>query len=415
MWLLNTTTLELREFIGAVPRYAILSHTWGQDEVSFKDMRKNQQRIKGESGFIKIRQCCLQASKENFDWVWVDSCCIDKRSSAELSEAINGMFKWSDGAEVCYAYLEDVPPQAGQMPLETLSKSRWFSRGWTLQELLAPSNIEFFAKDWSLLGKKSQLDRYFVSLISAITGIGQEFLLSKARLQEVSIATRMSWAAQRETTRPEDRAYSLMGIFEINMPILYGEGLKGAFERLQVEIVKKSSDQSIFAWRLDEAPSSGPYGLLAPSPSYFKNSQFSVKALRVRLRPFYITNIGIQITLRLNLHSTLLLNPSGSEETGDRSDAVWAASLRCWTYTGGPQGPDYRRIQIYLRERQTAISSGFRVFQRVLPHQLGVQDDRIVSELVEICVPSPDQIMHLEQSGGILRVPTHELAFEGYE
>jgi hypothetical protein len=180
------------------------------------------------------------------------------------------MFKWYEGANVCYAYLEDVSIEDGKASWKAISQSRWFTRGWTLQELLAPEFILFFGKNWTILGEKSQRDEHkeFVNLISAITGIDEYSLWTASRVRETSISRRMSWAADRETTRPEDRAYSLMGL--VHMPILYGEGLENAFERLQLAIIGKSSDQSIFAWTLNEVPPADyACGLLAPSPSLF--------------------------------------------------------------------------------------------------------------------------------------------------
>src|SRR6266536_688246 len=144
MWLLNVSSLKLCDFMGKAnsPPYAILSHTWGAEEVSFKDMQpENRATAERKKGFVKIQGCCNQAQLDGYDWVWVDSCCIDKSSSAELSEAINSMFKWYHDAGICYAYLGDVPrggfdPEPKNLE-DAFSKSRWFTRGWTLQELLA--------------------------------------------------------------------------------------------------------------------------------------------------------------------------------------------------------------------------------------------------------------------------------------
>jgi Heterokaryon incompatibility protein (HET) len=192
MWLLGTKTLELTEFIGETPTYAILSHTWGQDEIPFKAMRKNIKPFLGKPGHKKIQQCCEQAAKDGYEWIWIDSCCIDKRSSAELSEAINSMFKQYANAALCYAYLEDISHRPSPVDLETLAKCRWFTRGWTLQELLAPDKVEFYAKDWTLLGQKSNDDPSFVSLLSSITGIDRFSLLQRDEIKKISIATRMS-------------------------------------------------------------------------------------------------------------------------------------------------------------------------------------------------------------------------------
>jgi hypothetical protein len=257
MWLLNVHTLELHEFVGSsIPfyHYAILSHTWGHEEVTFAEMKKSKYRdiVQRKAGFNKIRQCCAEAERDGFKWAWVDISCIDKRSSAELSEAINSMNEWYGGSGRCYVYLEDVP--SGEEAVRNIPRSRWFSRGWTLQELLAPSNLVFFVKYWTAIGF---LAKHYTRLwsnartpgidladeVSKITAIPKEFLIGQAVLTMASIAKRMFWASRRETTRPEDRAYSLMGLFDINMPVLYGEGLEKAFERLQLEIIKKSLER----------------------------------------------------------------------------------------------------------------------------------------------------------------------------
>jgi hypothetical protein len=391
MWLLNTNTLELQEFNAAVPPYAILSHTWGNEEVAFKEMRKYRESVQNKSGFLKIQQCCVKAKEDGFEWAWIDSCSIDKRSSAELSEAINSMFKWYERAEICYAYLEDVPSADGDEKEERLSRSRWFRRGWTLQELIAPKRVQFYAKDWSPLGVKSTEDYDFTALISRITGIDPGSLLYLSSLRRTSIAMRMSWAAERETTREEDRAYSLMGIFDVHMPILYGEGLERAFERLQVEIMSKSSDQSIFAWRVDKKdlldPSEG-FALLATSPSCFKGSRYTIEGLYARIRPFTVTNIGIRVTVRMH----------------HRSHDIWIATLRCLHLPDGTG--EKRRVQVFLRERQQfVVGSGIRIFQRVFPHVLeeGVHENIHVGTrdgtVLDICVPSPDQVVYLERAG----------------
>ena len=171
-------------------------------------------------------------------------CCIDKTSSAELSEAINSMFRWYQNAAVCYAFLSDVPSCLDSSAMKlNLAKSRWFTRGWTLQELIAPANLIFFSMDWNPLGTKSQIH----NILSSITGIEKKFLNSE-NLELASIAKKMSWAASRKTSRIEDIAYSLLGIFDINMPLIYGEG-KRAFKRLQEELLKtRTDDHSLFAW-----------------------------------------------------------------------------------------------------------------------------------------------------------------------
>ena len=159
MRLLHTSTLKLEEFIGSnIPPYAILSHTWGIEEVSFQDMQGSGAMEK--VGYEKISRCCEKAATGGFEYAWVDTCCIDKSSSSELSEAINSMYRWYRNAEVCYVSLSDVPHDYESLDL--FKRSRWFTRGWTLQELIAPSMVIFFDSDWEEIGTKSSLQ---ISLI----------------------------------------------------------------------------------------------------------------------------------------------------------------------------------------------------------------------------------------------------------
>jgi hypothetical protein len=221
---------------------------------------------------------------------WIDTCCIDKTSSAELTEAINSMFNWYRDAQICYAYLQDVEnDEDPSHPSSTFSRSRWFTRGWTLQELIAPPKLLFLSKDWREIGSRSDL----VDVIADITSI-DKFLFEYGILGRYSTAQRMSWASRRKTTRVEDQAYCLLGLFGVNMPLLYGEGQR-AFVRLQEEIMKHSDDHSIFAWSLATVKESG---MLATSPSDFSNSGTIVKAIKTTSSlPYSITNRGIQITL----------------------------------------------------------------------------------------------------------------------
>ncbi|KAI1157011.1 HET-domain-containing protein [Nemania diffusa] len=232
-------------FLSYVGEYAILSHTWDEDEVTFQDM-KGTDEVLHRKGYAKVKHCCFVARTSGFDYVWIDTCCIDKTSTAELSEAINSMYSWYIQAEVCYAYLADMPSYRADHLADghsRLKQSKWFTRGWTLQELIAPSKVVFLDYEWKEFGTKSSLQQS----ISHITGIPVRILSEDDDLETASIAQRMSWAANRKTSRPEDQAYCLMGLFGINMPLLYGEG-KMAFVRLQEEIMKVSDDHSIFAW-----------------------------------------------------------------------------------------------------------------------------------------------------------------------
>ncbi|KAI1401940.1 HET-domain-containing protein [Hypoxylon fuscum] len=280
MRLLNANTKEIREFHqGSTPPYAILSHTWGNEEVNLQELQalythqnKNPPRkVRSKEGYLKIKGCRTLASNHGFEWVWVDTCCIDKTSSAELSEAINSMFRWYKEAGVCYVYLADVSlSEDYHTNLSKFRESRWYKRGWTLQELVAPKEVKFYDASWNFIGTRSKLQ----AIIQDIAGIPAEFLTSES-VHNASVAQRMSWAAKRETTRIEDMAYCLMGLFDVNMPLLYGEGDK-AFRRLQLEIIQQSSDQTIFAWGFDLSlkdteAEDDEIAVLAKSPSDFVN------------------------------------------------------------------------------------------------------------------------------------------------
>ncbi|KAK0641950.1 heterokaryon incompatibility protein-domain-containing protein [Cercophora newfieldiana] len=298
MKLINTTTLELEHFPEEqAPRYAILSHTWGDDEVTFQDMQGASSEREGKNGYDKIVRTCREAKLRDLDYAWVDTCCIDKSSSAELSESINSMFRWYAKSEICFAYLVDVPSVG-------FESSVWFTRGWTLQELLAPSQLVFFDSDWSPIGTKDSRP----SGIQAATGIKREYLQPPSRagdvshevaiqelLSEASIAQKMSWAANRRTTRLEDTAYCLLGIFGINMPLLYGEG-KQAFIRLQEAILHRVyDDQTIFAWDQGSTYNSR---MLADSPDAFSNCGSIVPCRMDGYQPdLSLTNKGIRLNL----------------------------------------------------------------------------------------------------------------------
>ncbi|KAK0644348.1 heterokaryon incompatibility protein-domain-containing protein [Cercophora newfieldiana] len=283
MWLINTTTLKLEYFIGpeTAPEYAILSHTWGDGEVTFQELQ-DVDKAKLKPGFAKIQKTCdLAREQDDLQYAWVDTCCIDKSSSAELSESINSMYDWYRRSKTCYVYLNDWASDSEKdwAKLEVLTHTpregdepeplRWFTRGWTLQELIAPTNITFYDKTWAVRGTKS--DSLVVHELSRITGIAPHILQdgSESNLRKTCLGQRMSWAACRETTRKEDIAYCLLGIFQVNVPLLYGEGDR-AFIRLQEEIIKTSTDFSLFAWRqLDRTHKADQRGILSDHPREF--------------------------------------------------------------------------------------------------------------------------------------------------
>lgn len=278
MRLINAKTLLLEEFWGGpAPSYAILSHRWEAEEVSLRDWRKATKKgslssvhLKSQRGFRKISRFCEFALAKGHAYVWVDTCCIDKSSSAELQEAINSMFRWYKSAKCCYAYLFDWPAQSDEGRKKLITDCEWFSRGWTLQELLAPVDVVYLDRKWKVCGSRTD----FADEILAATGIRKANLSYAPETNPselfwwVTIAERMMWASRRKTTRVEDRAYSLLGLFDIHMPMLYGEG-EQAFRRFQEEIIKVEEDCSILAWRgLPGDKGFAPCGLAA-SPDYF--------------------------------------------------------------------------------------------------------------------------------------------------
>ncbi|KAF6831344.1 HET domain-containing protein, partial [Colletotrichum musicola] len=260
MRVLDTDTIEIISFHDLPPKpYVILSHTWGDDEVSFQEMmaangggdstNQMRARIVTKQGFKKIWETCIKAKEDGFSYAWIDTYCIDKQSSSELSESINSMYRWYQESSICYAYLVDVPTAARVVDYwdeeyfdrEGLFRSsRWFTRGWTLQELLAPEVVEFYASDWTEIGTKSSLTAH----IARITKIEKEVLSGTRPIWSCCAAEKLSWAASRETTRKEDAAYSLLGIMDVHLPLIYGEGSE-AFLRLQRAMIMESEDYSL--------------------------------------------------------------------------------------------------------------------------------------------------------------------------
>ncbi|KAI1452742.1 HET-domain-containing protein [Annulohypoxylon moriforme] len=299
MWLLHTSLLRLHHFIGQErPAYAILSHTWGNDEILFQDIQNRQDTgWKDIPGYDKLICSCLQAKRDGYQYIWIDTCCIDKTSSAELSEAINSMFQWYKSSAACYVFLEDV------RAVSDLFKSRWFTRGWTLQELIAPETVRFYDHRWNLLG-----DRFGLAPeITHRTNIGLNVLTRnhlnngypweahthsnqkstcescycvittiEDSLKTVCVAEKMNWVSERETTRIEDIAYCLLGIFGVNMTLIYGEGLN-AFRRLQEEILKRSEDQSILTWCAFDESHDATSSFLASHPRQFKLREYHIQ------------------------------------------------------------------------------------------------------------------------------------------
>ncbi|KAI6120315.1 hypothetical protein EDD16DRAFT_892319 [Pisolithus croceorrhizus] len=346
-----------------IATYAILSHRW-EDEVDYDEMagliRMNDlcgSEVRQRTGYKKIIKSCEQALLDGYRRIWIDTCCIDRRSSSELSEAINSMYRWYRTSQTCYVYLNDVedavfPTRQDFHRFNTTSGwPDWFSRGWTLQELIAPKQVKFFNKNWVSIGDKESL----AMILEKITRIPFDVLKEGHIPRRLCTAEIMSWAADRMTTRVEDRAYSLLGLFGVNMPILYGEGEK-AFQRLQVEIIQVSGDHSIFAWN-PKGQFQQIGSVLASSPSYFRgcsdvekvdydqfvdemmnyrrsgfgiarwlrSSKFAClksrdRALRSQVAILLVTSVGIQVRLPVVPHRD--------------SESVFRAILACRDYFG---------------------------------------------------------------------------------
>lgn len=330
--------LDVHEFPPKAPEdiykrrpYAILSHVWQEDELVFADLQNRD--LEGKD-YGKIIGAQGQAQRDGLQYVWIDTLCIDKSSSSELGEAINSMYKWYHQAAVCYVYLADLDgcPRLTDAVLRSggtaderywgvlFRESKWFKRGWTLQELIAPDRLRFYDKSWNFIGTLEDL----AATVSETTNIHLSMLRHQNKPEDFSIAQRMSWAANRETTRPEDRAYSLLGVLDITISIRYGEGSQ-AFLRLQEAIIARDADQSVFAWeiprvgdedvQLKERRNSYLWydhewsQLLAPSPDAFAGARDIVPSMNASL-PYRMTNLGLYITSDVPEHSeeTIILN-----------------------------------------------------------------------------------------------------------
>jgi hypothetical protein len=338
MRLINTTTFaaEFVSVAAGAKEYAILSHTWGPEELSFQELLAIEQdathRSAAKAGYLKLQGACRKARSAGIDHIWIDTCCIDKTSSTELSEAINSMYRWYKEALVCFVYLEDIEA-SGEVVNPGLEHCRWFTRGWCLQELIAPEVVEFCDKRWMTIGSKATM----ADDIAKITRICSEILLDSSLMGSVPVAQRMSWAAGRETTRKEDEAYCLLGIFGIAMPMLYGEGAQ-AFRRLQEHIITKSNDMSIFATGSFLQGGERPLfeGLFADSPKEFRNcgSVIHTPGHVVYNPAFTLTNRGLLFRhLELGLHE---------------GDAMYSLRLNCKIADG-------EEAQIYLRKVGPAL------------------------------------------------------------
>ncbi|KIK11922.1 hypothetical protein PISMIDRAFT_55099, partial [Pisolithus microcarpus 441] len=213
----------------------MFSHRWGAGEPLLRDIEGRKiYDLDGTEGLAKLQKFCLLSLRRGFIWAWSDTCCIDKDSSAELQEAIGSMFSWYHRSSLTIAYLSDVSDTA------SLASSVWFKRGWTLQELLAPPTLVFYMQDWSLAlnsdANNHKTDPTMLEEVQKATGVAVRHLKHFCPGMD-DARSRLNWAACRRTTRAEDVAYSLFGIFKVHLPVLYGESAENALGRLLVEII----------------------------------------------------------------------------------------------------------------------------------------------------------------------------------
>ncbi|PIL32572.1 hypothetical protein GSI_05275 [Ganoderma sinense ZZ0214-1] len=393
--------------------YAILSHTWDLlGEQSLQELAEIQRTHPGESVpsspalSPKIRDFCAFARNAGYDYCWIDSCCIDKTSSSELTESINSMYAWYCIADVCYTYLADVSSSADKWE-EEFRASRWHRRGWTLQELIAPKKLVFLSCDWLVLGSKAAL----APLVEDVTGISISVLMFQEPLSAVPVARRMSWAASRETTRAEDRAYSLFGIFDVQLPTIYGEGGERAFVRLQEEILRHIQDQSIFAWGLRPPPSSDTlrilprfmggkfsvtkrHALLASSPSDFQApctlelihpAEFNAM---LRLIPNILVSLDCSA---YGIHSILTHPPVYPVRTSAQTHGpTHIAILAC-------KDPARGFVVLLLRRTSTISPDEFSIGASMVPGLASLEsaEDLLEPEVVHATYITPEQVAAL--------------------
>lgn len=296
-----------------------------------------------EKGYTKIVRACELAKRDKIGYIWIDTCCIDKTSSAELTEAINSMFQWYKESLVCYAWLVDLPagiPKATLFSdMSPLRNCRWFTRGWTLQELIAPPHVKFYDEAWQFCGTRETLRVQ----LSQITNIKPDVLQDSENLDAVPVAQKMSWMAGRTTTRPEDSAYCLLGVFRIYMPMMYGEG-NNAFLRLQEEIARTSNDTTLFAWKAKRRTQTFS-GIFATSLEQFEScGQLEHISTNTFSNPeFTLTNKGLRIETDLYLG------------TGPN----YLLALNCWDAAQGPMTGEELGIGIMLQNHGSSTYARF--------------------------------------------------------
>ena len=416
MRLINTTTFQLEDMgrRGQEGNYAILSHRWTDDEIDFdsymqldKTPLQSQQPPYGyNTGLGKVWWGCYMARQQQLQYFWIDTCCIRKTSSSELNRSIVSMFKWYADAAVCYAYLASATE-----PLEYLQRSRqafldptdfdgksnkekrrpkeWFTRGWTLQELLDTKEMEILDARWNHIGSRKNLRKQIVAATNILPIYLNNFRIA-------GIAAKLSWASERETEEEEDRVYSLFGLFGVSIDVRYGEGGRSAFLRLQEEIIKNSQDESIFAWTSNRYESSG---LLAPWLDCFKHSGDVFYHTRHRPRgPYRLTNQGLEFSTG-DTFGVLEADRSlvSTKIDPDRDIATQASEtvihLVLYAWRRNPATGVSENITITLRQSVTADVPKYDFWERIDCGELGTVRGWIEMTRSEIGrVPRPETI-----------------------
>ena len=355
MRLLNTYTLEFEESFKAPSNYAILSHRWGSlnEEVSYEGYLGKSQM--NRAGYEKISKFCNIARGDGYKLAWIDTCCIDKRSSAELTEAINSMYRWYQQSGRCYVYLS-------YKDTSDWLQSEWWKRGWTLQELIAPEDLVFYDKNWRKIGNKKS--KKIADKVVDATKLPRELITSN-NLQPYSVGVKMSWMSGRTTTLEEDEAYCLLGLFDVNMPMIHGEG-RVAFIRLQQIIFERTGDETIFAFISDKStdePSQGYQSIFATSPKQFRTNDTedgNIGEMRPwRIQPPRFTVWGLEVTSnaeKIRIHKAT---------TGEKIVTIdyYVVILACGWFDQSeklPRHPCYLALIPY-EQRQANVFECFRV------------------------------------------------------